>query len=119
MSDNFLEHFGIKGMKWGIRRKRGSAKQKAPAETAKTLTNKELKKRINRLNMEKQYSKLAEEDATASAKGLQLVTKMLKKSGKQKMQRLSDEIVGDVVDFSLTTALKTGRELSNIDIIKG
>jgi len=66
MLDNFLEHFGVKGMKWGIRKDGKGSGKKSAQQTAKTLTNKELKKRVDRLNMEKQYASLAKGDAAAS-----------------------------------------------------
>ena len=47
-----LEHVGVKGMRWGVRKKRGSSK------SVKTLSDAELKTRINRLNLEAQYNKL-------------------------------------------------------------
>lgn len=49
MPDNFLEHYGMKGMKWGIRKARKASKTKSAKETAKTLTNKELKKELTDL----------------------------------------------------------------------
>ena len=68
--ENELYHFGIKGMKWGIRRyqnKDGSltaAGKKRYSDSSsvndgiKDLTDQELRDRINRLNLEKQYQDL-------------------------------------------------------------
>lgn len=74
--DEYLEHHGIKGMKWGVRRKRGSdghvaepgdapehtrARQlhaTAQAHGTRKLTNKDLQDLNQRLNLEQQYSKL-------------------------------------------------------------
>lgn len=78
--DNIIEHFGVKGMKWGIRKDRSKSSggkttgekgtgEKASEEKVKSgksfkkgdvkkLTDKELRERINRLNMEKQYKDL-------------------------------------------------------------
>ncbi len=82
MLDDFLEHYGTKGMKWGIRKSRGSGKKKTAQQTAKTLTNKELKKRVDRMNMEKQYTKLAAGDAAASvSKGQKIVNGVLSDFG--------------------------------------
>jgi hypothetical protein len=83
MLDEFLEHYGVKGMKWGIRKSRGSRKGKKTArQTAKTLTNKELKKRVDRLNMEKQYTDLARKDAKASmSRGQKIVNNVLSDYG--------------------------------------
>lgn len=97
MSDdnNFLIHFGIKGMHWGIRRFQnedgsltsagraryddsdGSPEKKTseskPLEKKKTseMTDQELRERINRLNMEKQYQMLLEETSSKKIKQIQ------------------------------------------------
>lgn len=86
--DAMLEHFGVKGMKWGVRRKRGSdghvdsgthTSTSADAEKAlryrqvakKTgthaLSNQELQHLVNRMNLEQNYARLTS-DAKASAK---------------------------------------------------
>ena len=78
--DNFLEHFGVKGMRWGIRRRSSSSEQGAdsarnPAtpkvtiksnrggltrygEKAKRLSDEELNTRIKRLETERKYKQL-------------------------------------------------------------
>lgn len=63
--ENILEHFGVKGMKWGVRKKRsrqssedaqrhGAAKRKAVDE----LSDKELKDLVSRMNMEQQVKRM-------------------------------------------------------------
>lgn len=73
-----LFHYGVKGMRWGVRkkyipnpRKRGlvksvqrpekpkSAMKKARKLDPRTMTDDELKAHINRMNMEKQYNDLS------------------------------------------------------------
>ncbi len=105
MTEKFLEHYGTKGMKWGIRKDRKSGKGKSSKETAKTLTDKELTKRINRLNMEKQYASLVKESSSVS-KGRGVVTEILATAGKQKAQALANEYVGKGIDFGLAAAKK-------------
>lgn len=95
-------HFGVKGMRWGVRKDRGSGGRKSSAKTAKTLTDKELKKRVARLNMEKQYVQLSE---GSKSKGKKLVTNMIKTAGKQKMQSLVTKGVSDVVDYGLAAGV--------------
>lgn len=68
--ENFLEHYGVKGMKWGVRRTKAqlaksskrsddSAKVKKLKKGGKnSLSDQELKRVVNRLNMEQQYSRL-------------------------------------------------------------
>lgn len=69
--DRALAHYGVKGMKWGVRKSRKSSgpvsedarvARKAQAKLKKTgvksLSNKELQSVINRMNLERQYSTL-------------------------------------------------------------
>lgn len=80
---NSLYHFGILGMRWGVRRKLGSDGrvvegskgsedfQKArdiKKKGAKNLSNAELKAYVDRMNLEKQYSKLNEKEVSAGKK---------------------------------------------------
>lgn len=68
--DDVLAHFGVKGMKWGVRKKRpgvsksrltnhhGDYKHAHSATPNYKLSNKELQRRVTRLNLEKQYRDL-------------------------------------------------------------
>lgn len=69
-----LYHFGIRGMKWGIRRfqrrdgTRTPAGKKRERDTwrgrdAKNISDEELRKRIQRLQTEQNYKRLMESDA--------------------------------------------------------
>lgn len=73
--EDFLAHFGVKGMRWGVRRNRDHAPSSSDAQNAAlvrekirqtggthSLTNKELQDFITRANLEQQYSRLARED---------------------------------------------------------
>lgn len=63
-----LEHFGIKGMKWGIRKDKASGPTSSDAQRAKeaqaiikkhgvqALDNKDLQHLVTRMNLERQYS---------------------------------------------------------------
>jgi hypothetical protein len=60
--DNFLAHYGKKGMKWGVKKaslspEHASVKSIRKSK-AKSLTDAELKQAIGRMNLEKQYKDL-------------------------------------------------------------
>lgn len=75
---DFLEHYGVKGMKWG---KRKSTKTKTTYKKApKTLSDAELKKRIQRLENEKRYNTLNQQHVSS---GRAAATEILAGSGKQ------------------------------------
>lgn len=67
---NFLAHFGVKGMKWGTRRKstapaspdaarKASVKEAVKKGGVKTASNKDLQDAINRMNLEQQFKRLS------------------------------------------------------------
>ena len=99
--ENELYHFGIKGMKWGIRRYQNkdgsltSAGKKRYSDSSsvndgiKDLTDQELLQRVNRLNLEKRYRELSSpsEQKKVNA-GKEFVTNILKTSG----QRVANEL---------------------------
>lgn len=83
--DEILEHHGIKGMHWGVRRSQGKDgtvasahpvassedsskatkfRSQAKASGTHTLSNQELQHLVSRMNLEQQYSKLIENDSS-------------------------------------------------------
>lgn len=74
MDDTELKHYGIKGMKWGVRRYQNAdgsytdagKKRAAASEKKEPMSDEELAARVRRLTMEKQYSKLSKESTPPS-----------------------------------------------------
>nr|DAE45029.1 MAG TPA: Structural protein [Bacteriophage sp.] len=78
MNNNYLAHYGVKGMKWGVRRDRSSARMSRirnytgsrSSDTLKSarrkdinkMSNQELQETINRLNLERNYRSLTQVD---------------------------------------------------------
>ena len=97
---NDLYHYGIKGMRWGVRRyqnpdgsrtalgkKRESSPntkekkaRKADVKNRRTMSDVDLKKRIERMKLEKEYKTLVDED---TAPGKKYVFEILSAVGKK------------------------------------
>lgn len=93
MRENELYHYGVLGMKWGVRRtpeqlarargKRSSSSESVHEDYKKAHDNKsiksmsdaELRSKLNRIQMEQQYSKL---NPTSINRGKDIVNKILK-----------------------------------------
>ena len=99
-NEEMLEHHGIKGQKWGVRRfqnkdgtrtalgkKRESSPdakekeaRKADVKNRRTMSDADLKKRIERMRLEKKYKTLVDED---TAPGKRYVSEILSAAGKK------------------------------------
>ena len=97
----FLEHHGVKGMKWGIRRKRSSSSSSGVSDSArikqeaKTLSDAELKARVSRMQLEKQYRDLASPTGGKKEKtrGQRFVSRLLDTPGEIAIQVARDQAV--------------------------
>lgn len=70
-----LEHYGVLGMKWGIRKQRKPTRKVARL-AAKKMPDEQLRMKINRMNLENQYVDLV----VGKKQGQNFVANTLKKS---------------------------------------
>jgi hypothetical protein len=110
--DEFLEHFGIKGMKWGIRKdkaKRPSIAsedaQRAAASAkivkrhgTKALNNKELQELVTRMNLEQQFSTLSSKRMGAGEKfARDLLTNVAKQQASSLINGLATQTLNNAM----------------------
>lgn len=65
--NNELYHYGVLGMRWG-RRKNRSTINEPKKKNVKDMSDAELRQRINRLQMERQYSQLTSKHRSSGVK---------------------------------------------------
>lgn len=79
--EKILSHHGVKGMKWGVRKGKGTPTARTKfSKSPKKLSNEELTKRIGRMEAEKKYNSL---NASDKSKGRQITEEILTDSGKR------------------------------------
>lgn len=68
-SDDFLEHVGVKGMRWGVRKSSGTNKVRTNKRGGRAydiskMSNKDLRNVVKRMELEKQYNELNKKSAS-------------------------------------------------------
>lgn len=99
MTDSNLAHYGVKGMRWGVRKQptlhpasEDSARATAHKVQAKTkgihtLSNKDLQEYINRANLEQQFNRLSTQQKNQKA-GVKWVNNLLSEVAKQQAKNV-------------------------------
>lgn len=86
--EKFLEHHGVKGQKWGVRRK-GPSSSSSPAHQVSKLTNEQLREAVNRMQLEQQYKNLLNPKNKANnSAGKDFAKSILKDVGKNEVRKL-------------------------------
>lgn len=126
VQEEILEHYGIKGMKWGVRRDRRTLDRLAGRKTSskstgkktsaedrvrtsrrsaksnrRTLSNQEIREQIDRLKLERELSKLTNEDLNP------IRTKIMNILG-QAGTNVGRQAVEAAIKVALSRALTTG-----------
>ncbi len=80
----FLQHFGVKGQKWGVRKARSSGgsstKRTQFSKAPSKLSDKQLAARIKRMETEKKYNQLNRKDVSD---GRKLVNEIMSATGRK------------------------------------
>ena len=118
MDYNELYHHGIKGQKWGVRRfqrkdgTRTAAGKRRERENLSSMSDQELRDKINRMNLEKRYNSLASGSRNSSVldvaeKSAKTASSASKIAGNISKANGKGSSATDVVSKSFDTASKT------------
>jgi 2'-5' RNA ligase len=106
-----LQHYGVKGMRWGRRKSEGNsavsddaARATAAAEKAKkegpaALSNKEMRDLVTRMQLESQLKNVT--PSTRTQKGAKFATNLLVNTGKRQAQMIVDDQVNKQIKKAL------------------
>lgn len=109
--DEALAHYGILGMRWGVRKGKGTPRAKsADAQSARNLrkksaselSNQEIEAYLKRARLEKQYKTVT---ATRREKAVAAIKKQVSNTLKQAGQRASKVVVKEVLEPELAKRL--------------
>jgi len=100
--DKFISHYGIKGMKWGIRKDYRTSGQKLTAK-AKSMSEEQLRSSIKRMQLERQYADLVAKENTAN--------RTRRSRGREKVGKIMGDAGSEVAKSIVTNAEKGGIKL--------
>lgn len=83
--DDYIAHYGIKGMRWGVRRTPEQLGHTEPKKSIKDMTDEELRKKVSRAELESRYISLTQKKSQSTVK------KLLKEGVENLARRLMNE----------------------------
>jgi len=118
ITEDFIEHYGTKGMKWGIRKKPSKGRKGAKAKSRKVsdMSDTELRAKVNRLNMEKQYKTLKKNkrDQSLIRKGAKVTGQILGKSAKKSLTAFSTKQMTEALEKAAARKVARGARAAGV-----
>lgn len=125
MDNKYLLHYGVLGMRWGVRRNtssssgssrglfrrkakdtKGDGKIKTKKRTIQDLTNDELNTKIRRMELEKRYKDLAAQtNPPKSERGRKFVIDVLEQIGKNTLTNIGTQVANKGLGLAINKAL--------------
>lgn len=94
-----ISQYGVKGMKWGVRKDRKGSSSRS----AKDIPDDELKKTVNRLQLEQQYTKLT---AKQRSTGQKIVMDTLKNIAQTQLTTFGNRYAQKGIELLIASATK-------------
>ena len=117
IDENFIEHFGVRGMKWGIRKKSSKGRKGAKGKTkVSDLSDEVLAKKVKRMNMEKQYKDLKKNkrDQSIVRKGAKVTGQILGKSAKKSLTSFSTKQMTAALEKAAAKKVARGTRVAGV-----
>ena len=115
-NEQVIEHYGVKGMKWGVRKDRRSGDYKSTkglrGRNPKHLSDAELRKTTNRIRLEKEYARLS---PTRTSRGRAAVGKLLSSLGKQVAAKVVEQAATAIAKNLVDGAINFEIDLDNLE----
>lgn len=103
--ENFLSHYGVKGMKWGVKNKSKSAKVGRRKYDARKLSNSDLRKVVARMELEQRYTQLNEKNFKKTGQGKKFAEELIKAA----RSKAAVAVVAGASAFAVGQAMKDPR----------